>query len=414
MPDRKEYLLIILLVIFFSRVLLYLSPTPLLVDEDNHLVQILNFIENKGSVSDGISMLPGYHFTVASSLKILGLQSENAARAVSTFYSLLSIVLFYILAKQLNPPGVLNKTLQYLFCPIIFPFFFLIYTDIMSVLLVLVSLYLVKIGKYRLSGLAILASIFIRQNNIVWSVFLVIFIYFERFGLTFKWGNIREILKLTWTHFVVFGLFAVFVIINKGISTGQKEFHPAMSFHVDNIFFMLIVFFFIFLPYHLQAFRSIVKQLKDKRTLIFTGCLFVFYMLAFQNSHPWNQANRTFNPIDPTELQRLYPFLRNNFLVFIHASVVIKALFFIPVACSVLYLARTGTTLVPHRLLYVFVLLSLLPMWLIDPRYYIIPFVFFILLKEERTGFVENIQTAYFMIISLILMLGTANSIFFI
>ena len=144
MPNRTECLLILLLITFFGRVLVYLAPTPLLIDEDNHLVQIQNFIENKSNVSDEISMLPGYHFVIASSLKVLGLQSKNAARAVSTFYSLLAIILFYILARQFNPSRAVTKTLQCLFCPIVFPFFFLIYTDILSAFWVLLSLYLVK------------------------------------------------------------------------------------------------------------------------------------------------------------------------------------------------------------------------------------------------------------------------------
>ncbi len=414
MPNRTECLLIILLIIFFGRVLLYLSPAPLLIDEDNHLVQILNFIEKKGNVSDEISMLPGYHFIIASSLKVSGLQSKNAARVVSTFYSLLTIILFYILAKQFNSSRTAAKTLQCLFCPIVFPFLFLIYTDILSVFWVLLSLYFVRAGKYKLSGLAILAAIFIRQNNIIYSMFLVGFVYLERFGPAFKWKNIKEVFKLTRTHFVVYGLFIIFVVLNKGFSTGQKEFHPMLSIHADNIFFVLILFFFLFLPYHVQELKKSIAQLADQRTLIALSFLFIFYMFAFQASHPWNQAHLTFNPADPALLQRLYPLLRNNMLAFIHSSILLKALFFIPVAFSILFLERNGRALVPHRLLYFFTLVYLVPMWLIEPRYYIIPVVLFILFKKENSRFVESVQVLYFVIITLILMRGIRNAIFFI
>ena len=245
-------------------------------------------------------------------------------------------------------------------------------------------------------------------------MFLVGFIYLERFGLAFKWKNIKEVFKLTWTHFFVFGLFVVFTILNKGFSTGQKEFHPAMSAHVNNIFFMLILFFFLFLPYHIHELKKSIAQLTDQRTLIILSLLFGFYMFAFQNNHPWNQAHLTYNPVDPTLLQRLYPLLRNNMLAFIHASTALKALFFIPVAFSVLFLERNGKALVPHMLMYFFILIYLVPMWLIEPRYYIIPLALFILFKKENSRFVENAQVLYFVIISLILMVGIGNNIFFI
>ena len=411
---RKEYRWAALLLLLSAGVLLYLLPTPLFVDEDNHYGQIVDFLGGHLKISDGISMLPGYHFIMAVSLKTLGHHSVNFTRLVSTFYSLLTILLFYALARQQNPGQSLTKTLQCFFCPIVFPFLFLIYTDIFSLFWVLLSFYLVRMGKTNLSGLPILVGILVRQTNIVWSVFMVGYVYLERFGLTFKRENIVQVFRLTWTHFVVYGLFLIFTVINRGISTGQKELHPTMSFHMDNIFFMLIVFFFLFLPYHIQTLQAAIAQLKNKRALVALVSFFVFYMLTFQNSHPWNQSHLIFNPVNPTELQRAYPFLRNNLLAFIHSSIMLKALFFVPVVFSVLFLARNGRALVPYILMYFFTLVYLVPMWLIEPRYYIIPVVFFILLKEEQSTFIENLQTVYFAILAVVLMSGIADMEFFL
>jgi len=80
----------------------------------------------------------------------------------------------------------------------------------------------------------------------------------------------------------------------------------------------------------------------------------------------------------------------------------LKVAFFMPVALAVLWLRTVG--LREHWwLLYPFTVLFLLPAWLIEQRYYLIPLALFLLARKPVSIHVERVQVGLFMVMSIAL-----------
>ena len=80
------------------------------------------------------------------------------------------IVLFSWCHRVLESGGSGERIAQFAVFPIIFPYFFVIYTDIPSLFVVLAGLWLCLRERYALGCLALALSLGVRQNNIVWVV----------------------------------------------------------------------------------------------------------------------------------------------------------------------------------------------------------------------------------------------------
>src|SRR5258706_320793 len=93
------------------------------------------------------SVLPGYVFILGSIMRSTGfitiddMVNIRIIRLIMTIFSLFLIGLFYIIAKKINPASSYSKLFQFFLSPLFFIFFFLIYTDIFSLLFLLFSFY---------------------------------------------------------------------------------------------------------------------------------------------------------------------------------------------------------------------------------------------------------------------------------
>lgn len=240
---------------------------------------------------------------------------------------MLSILVFYLLAKKVYHTSSIIKALQFSFFPILFPFFFLVYTDVLSLLLVLCALYLVLSKKYDLAGAFGVLSMLVRQNNVMWLAFLCAFVFFQESKGKVNHKIVVAWIKKCWTFILGFILFIFFVIANKGVAFGNVEMHPSFSFYTGNIFFMLFLFFFLFLPLNLRNLPEIIKLIKNKKTIILIGAVFVIYIFTFVNNHPFNTGTEYF--------------LRNWLLVFFTSNLALKIAFFLPVAYTLMSLTVT-------------------------------------------------------------------------
>jgi len=108
-----------------------------------------------------------------------------------------------------------------------------------------------------LAGLIGIASIIVRQNNIIWLFFIFILIYALE-NNSFNKYSLKAHLKKSWIFLLGFLAFLIFAILNKGIAIGDKESHPLASLHFSNIYFMLFLFFFLFLPLNLSNLKKII------------------------------------------------------------------------------------------------------------------------------------------------------------
>ncbi len=121
-----------------------------------------------------MNVIPGYHAAVALALWATGRTGLFSARLVSTLISAVTVLVFYLLAWKVEGRSALVRTLQFAFFPIIFPFFSLVYMDVLALMLVLLGFYFVLHRRYALAGLAGILSVLARTNNISWLAFLFV------------------------------------------------------------------------------------------------------------------------------------------------------------------------------------------------------------------------------------------------
>jgi alpha-1,2-glucosyltransferase len=165
---------------------------------------------------------------------------------------------------------------------------------------------------------------------------------------------------------------------------------------------MLLLFFFLFLPLNIQRFPEIVSYLKrHKLSWILIPALYAIYLLTFQPTHPYNQVGYVF-------------FLRNRLLLFMNSTILWKSIFFIPMIYSVFALMVTKLKNRQYYWIYPASIVSLIPSWLIEQRYYLIPFSLFLLMREEGTPTTETLQVALYMPAAIYLLYGITAGNFFL
>jgi len=399
---HKNKLILLLILIIFISAFFYIKDRDLAVDEPAHHEQITKFMNKDFTLINHLTTIPGYHAFFALLTSALHISPKvSSIRLLSSIFSLISIFIFYILSSKIEKDKAKIKTLQYYFFPILFPFFFLIYTDVFSVLLVLISFYFLLKNKYDYAGLFGILSFLVRQNNVVWMVFMCGIIYYKNFGFKIKFEYIKIFLNNCIVFIMGFFIFLIFVIVNKGVSLGVQWVHPSFSLHMGNIYFILFLFFFLFLPLNISNFFKIIEfSKKNKKIIVAILCLFIFYMLTFVNNHIFNTMGGDH-------------FLRNKALIYFTSSLLLKAIFFLPIAYSILSLFVTKLKDKSFYLLYPFTALYLMPSWLIEQRYYLIPFALFILFKKEKTKLIEYSTIILYIILSIAIFYWIKNNIFF-
>jgi len=67
-----------------------------------------------------------------------------------------------------------------------------------------------------------------------------------------------------------------------------------------------------------------------------------------------------------------------------------------------------------YRLVLLFAVLNLLPIWLIEPRYYINILILFLLLRKPQQAFVEKLMIVNFLIWSIALTFGIQQGLWFL
>jgi alpha-1,2-glucosyltransferase len=209
--DIREYkavtVIFLFLLLTFVFAFTWIKNVKPIVDEGIHYHQIklvLDFFKGEPLIIHPImTMIPGYHFVMAGFSYIFGNSAVPFIRLISTIFSYVSIIILFILLKlEKSHSQIPVKLIQYAFFPLIFPFFFLIYTDIFSLLLILLSWLLVLNKRYYIGGIIATASVLVRQINLVWLIFMITYIYYENNQFKFNLAILTNWIKNCWTFFL--------------------------------------------------------------------------------------------------------------------------------------------------------------------------------------------------------------------
>jgi alpha-1,2-glucosyltransferase len=372
---------------------------PLLADEQHHYERI-QAIREGGIPDNPASCLHSYHAVVAFASSLLAVDTVEGTRLLSLGAGLLCVPLAFGIVRRFDSDGASLTTAQFFFLPILLPFFFLLYTDSLGLLFVLMAVLLMLDDCIWGAALASITAVLVRQTHIVWMLFIFAVPYVRAHGLRLNKAAIMEHLRRGWLFLLGFAAFAVFVLINKGVAVGDRRAHPAFELRPGNVVFTLFAVFVMFLPLHLANFSRIVQLFREKRwpwLIVVGGCL--LFWLVGDFDHPYNDWNF---------------YLRNKVLNHVEESPFWRALFYLAVVAAVLSLAVTELKEKSFYLLYPVALLSLAPSWLVDPRYAIPALSLLVLFRTRRSWAVEWSNLAWCATLSLFVLDGTFREVFFL
>ncbi|XP_076759512.1 alpha-1,2-glucosyltransferase Alg10 [Xylocopa sonorina] len=406
------------------------------IDEVFHISQTLQYCAGNFSQWDPkITTLPGLYIIATLILSPLNLCNIFYMRCINLLGTFLNLYLAHNILKQISISYWKQRWSSWiklivscnitLFPPLFF-WHFLYYTDVASINAVLLMLLLHSHRKWELASFIGLLSVLIRQTNIIWVAFIFVEYTFDLLEqkmsksisnkeycsvayLKLIWKKIVEETYHGWKSFAIFIiqlcirlipyvtvciLFVIFVIWNKGIVVGDKTAHIP-TIHVPQLFYFSIFLFCFSWPYMIVYWKDYFKFVSKHRMLASCSLLLITIIIHFNTQvHPYMLADN-----------RHYIFyIWNRFMGKYRLFKYLLA----PVYSFTLYTQFRGiehlrfTTQINYISM---VCLVLIPQLLIEPRYFIIPYVlyrFFIkkptkwqIIAESMTTLIVNFLQFY-------------------
>jgi alpha-1,2-glucosyltransferase len=352
---------------------------PRYSDEVSHMPQIRHYCEGDPALHPTLTMLPGYHAVSALLASWLGDCSLEGVRKFSPFWGLGATLIAFLILRSLGARSPAMRTASFHFLPVIFPYHFFVYTDVLALLLVLLVLYLTIHRYYWMAGLIGAVSISIRQTNALLLILIVGIAWFDTDRSERFWVWARSLIQKSWAS--VLGLlgFAIFVYRNHGVAIGDRDAHE-VGLHVGNVFFVLFLLALVALPANLERISRERRRLLQPSFGFALLALYLSYAYLFKVEHRYNHHEF---------------FLRNAVVLWATGDVLRKALCFVPIALGFAALWTTPLVRTAYWVWIPVCLLGLLPEALIEQRYAIVPLGLWMLLRRDASPFAEALGAVF-------------------
>ena len=375
---------------------------PFVLDESQVYAQVQLFLEGRpellkwpGQAYPAAAMLPGFQAVLAVVAAATGGDSPSMLRLYCCAFSWLYALVVYKLSRLFvtTETAVLRSAQAYLL-PIAFPFHFLMYTDIFS-LLVILSAFWAAVRDYRhLAGLLMIFSLAVRQTNVVFVAFLWAFMYAETYGFRFEVHQLIAHARRWWLLGAALLVFGAFLAVHGRVGLDDPTQQP-MTISVGNLAISLALAGLLLLPMHVANVPEILRMARHRwRVTVLIAGLVLITALLYSPSHRWN------------ELEGL---LRNELLERLTGSAAGRLLFAITMAGTALSIAVTPLVRPGAVLIYPYWLLQLAPVLLVEPRYYLSSYVLFLLMRRQSSVWTELAIWVWFVLLSLWLHCGITS-----
>ncbi len=347
-------------------------PTPL-GDEHYHYPAVLALARGDWEPVRALPMPPTYHLLAAGVVRLLG-PHLAVVRGLSLVMGLAAVLLLWAAARRLCPRLAPWLPLLLAWNPLLLPYWALVYTDPVALVALLAALNL-HLRHHRVgAGLALLAACAVRQTNVVWVAFFLAWEFFGDDPAGTAGGVIAALcralaparLRRLWPYFLAAaGGLVIWWRAPAGttyVAVVTTGYNPAQ------LVMLGLMAALLWAPCWCTQLadwwpRGLAQHLlRPTRLAALTAAAGVL-MVTFRNPHPWN--------LDLS-------FLRNWPLYALTHSFACRAVVAPLIVVSVLGLvwgARRDTRCASLALLALFTLVFVLPHYLVDPRYYVFPFV---------------------------------------
>ena len=388
----KQWQILLLVVTVIGGCFFAARTMELKTDEQSHYTQFERYVA--GDYVTTTSAAGGFEATAAIFARLTGGSTKEDIRLFVLLISGVTMLLFWSLVRSFEPQASTMRTLQFVFFPLLFPFWFLIYTDVYALMWLLLALLALTRDRVHLTGILMIVSLLVRQTYIVWLAMLGLWT-----AIVNSAAPLRQIVTRGTSFGIGAGLFLLFVIVNGGIAVGDQDNHPDFAFHTENLLFMLLCFFAMFLPLILSTLPQIVR-LPPALLVGVPLSSVVLYFGTFRVDHPNNIG--------------LNHYVRNALLEAMTASTGAGVVTSVAMALAVLSLCVIRLRQPVQYLIYPFAALSVMPSWLIEQRYYLPAFTLFMLFRESASPRVERTLLAVNVIMAFCLFVGVTEGWFFL
>ncbi len=354
---------------------------PLLIDENMHFAQIQKFYSKDFTPVPNLAMTRGYHAVIAAFARVAGRPTPSFVRLVSFAAALAVFFIFFLCARTLAPGEEALRTLQFIACPLVLPFTFLIYTDLFSLGFVLAVFWAVRRREYAAAGVLGLAALVARQTNVIWILFMIVWSFLdERKAGHFdfrEWAAHARKTAWLWADVVLFG---VFVVWNRGVAVGDRSVHPLAVLSAQGLVFGLAAFGFLAAPLAVDHGAVLLRRLKAYPLVL---CVWPLLWIAFAAGvkHPYNFFS---------QIQGVWV-LRNLVLAAV-SNHILWLVCYTGLAfwgALILWAMPLG-----RRADYIWLPISavfLVLHWLVEPRYLIPPIAFWMLFRKKGSRLAETL-----------------------
>jgi alpha-1,2-glucosyltransferase len=355
-----------------------LLGVPLLSDEHTHHAQIQAFLRGDATQNPHLTTFATYHWIMASGLATIGSDSIVSLRWLSGSLGLLLVSLFALVYARRVQGDLQTAALRaalIVVTPILIPYLFLVFTDALGLAAVLALAWAAQARRWWLAGLFGVLAIAIRQMNVVWVLWaLMLFVVRERPVVSFRaiaWPIIAKAFPLLLT----LAAFAGFVYWNGGVALGDRVSHPVGRLYDENLFFFLVIASIALLPIHLMQAPAIVAMWRRHPwawSLAAIG-ISAWFVLGFHASHHYNLA-------------LLY--LHNDIVQWLNAPMH-RIIVAVPLVWTLMSLMAALDRGVESWIWLAATILVLIPSWLVEHRYGIVPLALWQVLRLRFSASTE-------------------------
>lgn len=369
-------------------------------DEWVHWHQIDRFVRHDYRVFDEyLTNIPGYHWLMTGLLWLFGADSLGPARAINSVFAFGAWAAFYGARRTLHPTDAQRAVAQLLFLPVVFPYWFMVYTDTLALAFLLAATCATYRGRHVWSAVALVGSMAVRQNNVFWVCFLALMTLWPlwRDAGWRPWRVWRESIALAWPYAAAVGVFLAYWAWNGSISYSNAQgviAHPDVKFDAGNPYYLLFIAGCL-LPLHvaLGLKRFVLQSRRWPWLWLLPIVAFAGYWWLFRVHHPYNTFEGDY-------------FLRNTLLQTVARETGPRIAFGAIATLAACGLAFTRFVRPEAWLLLPLSLLFVGASWLIETRYAIVPMALFLVLRLPERDWIERITLAWWIAVALFFAVG--------
>jgi len=353
-----------------------------IVDEAGHQAQIAMFQRGEyalyrlpGHEHPVNAMLPGFHAAVAAIAAAAGVESRPAIRGICFIWSLCLVAAVWGTARQGSDGSrAILRTIQAVFLPNLFPFHFLIYTDVLAAAVSMAAVSLCVLDRPRATAVAAFAAAVVRQTNGLLALFLLAYTatrdQIRSDGSFLSWG------RRWWPVAVGIVPLAAVISMNGRVGLDDPIKHP-LKLTTNNLEWSLLECGLFFLPWHAWVYGTQWRRIRPAM-VVGAVALAAAVLWLSREVHPWNNVHE-------------FPsFLRNHLIAWVDASLWRRCGAGLAIAAVLVALAISPLRGRGAGWLFGLWAAMLLPQWNVDPRYHVLPLLLFTVLREPGPLWVEG------------------------